>query len=137
LGIDCKVGLLERPERLILLLVGLLTAPLRIAGYGLLELILLALALLTYVTTFQRLVHVLGRASAQAVAAAPAAAASAPPPAETPGPSAATAPPPAETPGPHAEAAANPQSEVEPITEIVPETAADDDDTYKASGPQP
>lgn len=61
LGVDCKVGLLERPERLVLLILGLLFAPLRVGGYGLLELIVTGLALLTYVTTFQRIIHVVGR----------------------------------------------------------------------------
>ena len=58
LGIDCKVGLLERPERLVLLILALYAAPLRIGGIGLLEVAIGALALLTYVTTFQRIAHV-------------------------------------------------------------------------------
>ncbi len=63
LGIDCKVGLVERPERVTLLIVGLLAAPLRVGGYGVLELIIAALALLTYFTTFQRIVHVVSQTS--------------------------------------------------------------------------
>jgi CDP-diacylglycerol--glycerol-3-phosphate 3-phosphatidyltransferase len=59
LGVDCKVGLMERPERLILMILALYAAPLRIAGIGLLEVVVGALALLTYFTTFQRLAHVL------------------------------------------------------------------------------
>lgn len=61
LGVDCKVGLLERPERLVLLILGLLLARLRPGGFSLLEWVIAALALLTYVTTLQRIVHVLGR----------------------------------------------------------------------------
>jgi phosphatidylglycerophosphate synthase len=61
LDIDCKVGLMERPERLVLLILGFLAAPLRLGGFGLLELVVAVLALLTYVTTFQRIAHVLGR----------------------------------------------------------------------------
>ena len=64
LGIDCKVGLLERPERLALLILGLLLAPLRLGGLGLLEWVIALLALLTYVTTLQRILHVLGRTAA-------------------------------------------------------------------------
>ncbi len=64
LGVDCKVGLLERPERLALLILGLLLAPLRLGGLGLLEWVIALLALLTYVTTLQRILHVLGRTAA-------------------------------------------------------------------------
>ena len=63
LGIECKVGLLERPERLILLFLGLLLAPVRLGGITWLELILGILAVLSYVTTFQRIVHVLSKSS--------------------------------------------------------------------------
>ncbi|MBN2171303.1 MAG: CDP-alcohol phosphatidyltransferase family protein [Candidatus Krumholzibacteriota bacterium] len=62
LDIDCKVGLLERPERLAMLIVGLVAAPLRVGGVGPLELVLTLLAILTYVTTFQRIAHVMSRA---------------------------------------------------------------------------
>lgn len=61
LGIECKVGLLERPERLGLMILGLLLARLQVAGYGVLELIVAGLALLTYLTTFQRIIHVVGK----------------------------------------------------------------------------
>jgi len=64
LGVDCKVGLLERPERLALLILGLLLAPLSLAGVGLLVWVIALLALLTYVTTLQRILHVLGRSAA-------------------------------------------------------------------------
>lgn len=65
LGVDCKVGLLERPERLTLLILGLLLSSLRVGGVGVLELVLIALAILTYLTTLQRILHVVGRARAQ------------------------------------------------------------------------
>ncbi len=70
LGVDCKVGLLERPERLALLILGLLLAPLSLAGVGLLVWVIALLALLTYVTTLQRILHVLGRTAALDVAPA-------------------------------------------------------------------
>ncbi len=52
LGLDCRVGLLERPERVALLVVGLL-----FGGWALYGAIVL-LAALTTVTTIQRIVHV-------------------------------------------------------------------------------
>jgi CDP-diacylglycerol--glycerol-3-phosphate 3-phosphatidyltransferase len=64
LGVDCKVGLLERPERLALLILGLLLAPLRIEGVGALEVVLTVLAVLTYLTTLQRILHVVSRTRA-------------------------------------------------------------------------
>lgn len=51
LGLDCKVGLLPRPERIILLAVGLLFA-------GLFVPVLIALVALTNLTAVQRMVHV-------------------------------------------------------------------------------
>jgi CDP-diacylglycerol--glycerol-3-phosphate 3-phosphatidyltransferase len=50
LGYDCKVGLLERPERIILLVLGLLT--------GWVTLVLWILAVFTHVTALQRFVYV-------------------------------------------------------------------------------
>lgn len=50
LGYDCKVGILERAERLILLCAGLI--------FGLVEIMLWAVAVLGAVTVIQRLVHV-------------------------------------------------------------------------------
>lgn len=50
LGYDCKVGLLERPERIILIVIGLLT--------GWITFVLWVLAILTHVTALQRFVHV-------------------------------------------------------------------------------
>lgn len=50
LGFECKVGLLERPERVVLIVFGLLT--------GWMYLTLWALAILTHVTAVQRIFHV-------------------------------------------------------------------------------
>lgn len=50
LGYDCKIGILERAERLILLCVGLIL--------GFVEIMLWAIAVLGVVTVVQRLVHV-------------------------------------------------------------------------------
>jgi CDP-diacylglycerol--glycerol-3-phosphate 3-phosphatidyltransferase len=52
LGIDCRVGLLERPERVALLVLGLLF------GRTVLFVVVACLAVLTLVTTLQRIVHV-------------------------------------------------------------------------------
>ncbi len=56
-GYDCKVGLLERPERIVLIVFGLV--------FNLLPLSLWVLAILTHVTALQRLVHVLRQARAE------------------------------------------------------------------------
>lgn len=50
LNFDCKVGLLERPERILLIVFGLVT--------GWIHLVLWALAILTHVTAIQRCVYV-------------------------------------------------------------------------------
>lgn len=50
LGYDCKVGLLERPERIILIVIGLLT--------GWITPVLWCLAVLTHITAAQRFFHV-------------------------------------------------------------------------------
>jgi CDP-diacylglycerol---glycerol-3-phosphate 3-phosphatidyltransferase len=52
LGMDCRVGLLERPERVALLVLGLLF------GGTVLFAVVACLAVLTLVTTAQRIVHV-------------------------------------------------------------------------------
>lgn len=50
LGFDCTVGLLERPERIVLVVLGLLT--------GWMTLTLWVLAVLTHITALQRIYHV-------------------------------------------------------------------------------
>mgnify|MGYP001050769162 FL=1 len=52
LGFECRVGLVERPERIALLIAGL------VAGGGALDAAIAALALLTAVTAAQRIAHV-------------------------------------------------------------------------------
>lgn len=52
LGVSCEVGILERPERIVLLLVGL------VFGGSLLIAILVILAFLTVFTFIQRVIHV-------------------------------------------------------------------------------
>jgi CDP-diacylglycerol--glycerol-3-phosphate 3-phosphatidyltransferase len=52
LGLECRVGLLERPERIALLVVGLLL------GANVLFVVIASLAVLTMVTSVQRIVHV-------------------------------------------------------------------------------
>lgn len=49
-GYECKVGLLERPERIVILVLGLLS--------GYISISLWLLAVLTHVTAVQRFVHV-------------------------------------------------------------------------------
>jgi CDP-diacylglycerol--glycerol-3-phosphate 3-phosphatidyltransferase len=52
LGIECKVGVMERPERIALLALGL------IAGYKFLMAVMALLAVTTMITVVQRIVHV-------------------------------------------------------------------------------
>ncbi len=61
LGLSAKVGLLERPERVILLIFALLLNSWTIMGRGTLDWVVVLLAVLTWFTTMQRLVHVLIR----------------------------------------------------------------------------
>jgi len=63
LGIDCRVGLLERPERVALLVLGLLL------GTTALFVVIACLAVLTLVTTVQRIVHVRRATSGKSVRA--------------------------------------------------------------------
>lgn len=51
-GIECKVGLLERPERIALLALGLLV------GYWFLRIIMVVMAIATFATFLHRVVHV-------------------------------------------------------------------------------
>ncbi len=53
LGLECKVGLMTRVERLVLLGIGLL-----LQGFGVLEVVIYILAVLTAVTVVQRVLHV-------------------------------------------------------------------------------
>lgn len=53
LGLDCKVGLMTRPERLVLIVLGLL-----LQRFGVLPIVMYILAVLTAVTVAQRILHV-------------------------------------------------------------------------------
>ena len=55
IGVDCEVGLAERPERLVVLIVGLLLGP------GVFRVFLWVLMALSHLTAFQRIRHVLSR----------------------------------------------------------------------------
>jgi len=61
LGLSAKVGLLERPERMVMLILALLLNEWKPLGRGALDWVVILLAVLTWVTTVRRLAHVLGR----------------------------------------------------------------------------
>lgn len=58
LGIDCKVGWMQRPERVTLLIIGSLLAPIPIIGPILIKVTLLLLAVLSNLTALQRVFYV-------------------------------------------------------------------------------
>jgi CDP-diacylglycerol--glycerol-3-phosphate 3-phosphatidyltransferase len=58
LGIDCKVGLMQRPERILLLIIGSLLGPVPKVGPLLLQFSLLILAVSSNVTAIHRIIHV-------------------------------------------------------------------------------
>lgn len=58
LGIDCKVGLMQRPERVTLLIIGSLVTPIPVIGPVLIKLTLLLLAVLSNLTAVQRMFYV-------------------------------------------------------------------------------
>jgi CDP-diacylglycerol--glycerol-3-phosphate 3-phosphatidyltransferase len=58
LGAQCKVGWMQRPERIVLLIIGSLLHPLPIIGPNVMKLALFLLAVLANVTAVQRIVHV-------------------------------------------------------------------------------
>lgn len=58
LGIECKVGLMQRPERITLLIIGSLLGALPAIGPILLKLTIVLLAVLSNLTALQRMVHV-------------------------------------------------------------------------------
>lgn len=66
LGLDCKVGLMTRPERLVLLGAGLL-----FEGFGVLAVVMYILAVLTAVTVLQRILHVRRQFAGAAAAKGP------------------------------------------------------------------
>lgn len=58
LGIHCRVGLMQRPERIVLIVIGTLLGAIPVLGLTLLKIALLLLALSTNFTALQRIVHV-------------------------------------------------------------------------------
>jgi len=58
LGVDCKIGLMQRPERITLLIIGSLLGSIPVAGIILIKSTLLILAVLTNSTAIQRILHV-------------------------------------------------------------------------------
>jgi len=58
LGVECKTGLMQRPERVVLLIAGALLAPIPLVGLFILKTVLLALALTSGATAVQRILHV-------------------------------------------------------------------------------
>jgi CDP-diacylglycerol--glycerol-3-phosphate 3-phosphatidyltransferase len=59
LGVECKVGLMSRPERLVVLGVGFLCSGWHIGSASVLEYVVYLLALLTSITVVHRVLHVL------------------------------------------------------------------------------
>jgi CDP-diacylglycerol--glycerol-3-phosphate 3-phosphatidyltransferase len=66
LGVDCKVGLMSRPERLVVLGVGFLFSGWHIGGASVLVWIVYLLAVLTSLTALHRMVHVMRKLRATA-----------------------------------------------------------------------
>jgi len=58
LGVSCKVGLMQRPERIILLIIGSLVASIPVIGQFVIKLTLLLLAVLSNVTALHRMIYV-------------------------------------------------------------------------------
>ena len=58
LGLDCRVGLMQRPERLTLLIIGSLLGAIPVIGLILIKSTLLVLALLSNFTAIQRIIYV-------------------------------------------------------------------------------
>ncbi|MFA4965352.1 MAG: CDP-alcohol phosphatidyltransferase family protein, partial [Thermoleophilia bacterium] len=61
LGVECKVGLMSRPERIVLLLAGFLFAGWHVGDVSLLTVAVWALAVLTSLTVVHRVLHTLRR----------------------------------------------------------------------------
>jgi len=58
LGVNCEVGLMQRPERMTLLIIGSLVGSVPVIGPILMKLTLLLLAVLSNFTVLQRMVYV-------------------------------------------------------------------------------
>jgi CDP-diacylglycerol--glycerol-3-phosphate 3-phosphatidyltransferase len=57
-GVNCTVGLMQRPERIILLIIGSLVASIPVIGQLVMKLTLLVLAVLSNVTALHRMIYV-------------------------------------------------------------------------------
>jgi len=66
LGVDCKVGLMSRPERLVVLGVGFLFSGWHVGASSVLVWIVYLLAVLTSLTVLHRMVHVMRKLRATA-----------------------------------------------------------------------
>jgi CDP-diacylglycerol--glycerol-3-phosphate 3-phosphatidyltransferase len=58
LGIECKTGFMQRPERMVLLIISSLLASLPAVGVWIMKLSLFLMALLSMLTALQRVIHV-------------------------------------------------------------------------------
>ena len=58
LGVDCKVGLMQRPERITLLILGSLLGGIPVIGTVIMKVTLVVLAILTNITALQRMIYV-------------------------------------------------------------------------------
>ena len=61
LGFECKIGLMQRPERITLLIIGSLLGSIPVVGLGLLKATLLVLAVSSHITAIHRMIHVRGQ----------------------------------------------------------------------------
>ena len=58
LGFECKIGLMQRPERITLLIIGALLGDIPKVGLGLLKATLLVLAVSSHITAIHRMIYV-------------------------------------------------------------------------------
>ncbi|MBW2095812.1 MAG: CDP-alcohol phosphatidyltransferase family protein [Deltaproteobacteria bacterium] len=58
LGLECTIGFMQRPERMVLLIIGSLLASLPTVGLWIMKVCLFLLALLSNFTALQRMIHV-------------------------------------------------------------------------------
>jgi CDP-diacylglycerol--glycerol-3-phosphate 3-phosphatidyltransferase len=58
LGSNCKIGFMQRPERIVLIIVGCLVGSIPKIGLSLLQTILVLLALSTNITAIHRIIHI-------------------------------------------------------------------------------
>ena len=58
LGVDCKVGLMQRPERITFLILGSLLGGIPVVGIIIMKITLIILAILTNITALQRMIYV-------------------------------------------------------------------------------